>query len=131
MDSKRLKPDKFVLVAPAVWKKRKWSDILESEKIIDFDENDSTTMDYLKKYRLLGQAKPTRIFVNSNEAIIRLFSGAIGYGTLTEEVAKPHLDSGRLITLNNGAVMEAPHALVWYPRPQMPGYFRELVKSIY
>lgn len=130
MDSKVLKPEKYILVASPKWKGRKLIEILENERVIDFDESDQTSIHYLKKFSLLSKLKKPRLFANNNAAIIKLFSQGIGFGTLTQEIAKPHLDSGKLITLNGGAVMEDPLALSWYPRPEMPNYFRALVNTI-
>jgi DNA-binding transcriptional LysR family regulator len=130
MDSKRLKADKYVLVASPKWKGRRLSDILESERIIDFYEEDPTTRNYLKQFSLLGHVKRPRMFVNTNEPLILMFSHGVGYGTLTQEVAKPYLDNNDLILLNSGAVMEDALALAWYPRPHMPGYFKAILDAI-
>ncbi|OQW54666.1 MAG: hypothetical protein A4S09_05780 [Proteobacteria bacterium SG_bin7] len=130
MDSKQLKSDKYVLVASPGWKGRRLVDILESERIIDFDESDQTTLNYLKKFDLISKVKRPRLFANNNESIIKLFSRGVGFGTLTQEIAKPHFDSGALIQLNNGAVMEDHLALTWYPRPEMPEYFKSVISVI-
>lgn len=130
MDSKKMKPDRYVLVGSPKWKGRRLTDLLENERVIDFDESDQTTLNYLKKFDLVSQLKRPRLFVNNNEAIIRYFNCGIGFGTLTQEIAKPHLDAGDLVVLNGGAVMEDPLALVWYPRPEMPPYFKAIINSI-
>jgi len=130
MDSKVLKPDRYLLVACAQWKGRKLQDILENERIIDFYENDQTTKNYLGKFNLASEMKRERIFVNQNQALIQLFSNGVGYGTLTETVAAPHLASGELCLLNRGQAMEDPLALIWYPRTQKPDYFAHLLRSI-
>lgn len=130
MDSKMLKPEKYILVASPKWKGRKLADILENEKLIDFDESDQTSINYLKKFSLLSKLKRPRLFVNNNEAIIKLFSEGVGFGTLTQEIAKPYLESGKLITLNGGSVMEDPLALAWYPRPEIPNYFKDIISAI-
>lgn len=130
MDSKMLKPEKYVLVASKEWKGRRMSDILSNERIIDFYESDSTTLNYLKKFDLLSDVRRPRLFVNNNEAIIKLFCKGVGFGALTQEIAKPFLESGELITLNGGAVMEDPLALVWYPRTEMPGYLKAIIAGI-
>lgn len=130
MDSKMLKPEKYILVASPKWKGRKLLDILENERIIDFDESDQTSINYLKKFELLSKLKKQRLFANNNEAIIKLFSKGTGFGTLTQEIARPHLESDSLIVLNGGAVMEDPLALTWYPRPEMPGYLQAIVRAI-
>jgi LysR family transcriptional regulator (chromosome initiation inhibitor) len=130
MDSKMLKPDHYLLVASAKWKGRKLQEILETERVIDFYENDETTTQYLKQYDLLKLLKRSRIFVNENEALIRYFSLGIGFGTLTESVAESHIRSGRLISLNKGQTFDDPLALAWYPRRNKADYFLELIKSI-
>jgi DNA-binding transcriptional LysR family regulator len=71
-----------------------------------------------------------RLFVNNNEALINLFSGGIGFGTLTESIARPHIESGALIALNQSKTIEDQLALVWYPRPVKQQYFEEIIKSI-
>ena len=130
MQSKVLKPEKFVLVGAPIMKTRKLSEILAAEKIIDFDEEDQTSLRYLKRYSLLDKWGGQRIFANGNEAIIQLFKAGIGIGTLTLEVASPHLESGELILLNQKMLLEDPMALVWYARPQMPDYFKEIIRAI-
>ncbi len=130
MDSKMIKPDKYILVAAPKWRGRKLSDILEKERVIDFDESDPTTLNYLKKFHLISALGRERLFVNSNEAIIKMFSRGIGFGTLTQEIARPHIESGDLIALNGGLVMEDALALTWYPRPEVPGYFKAIISSI-
>jgi LysR family transcriptional regulator (chromosome initiation inhibitor) len=128
MDSKGLKPDRYLLVACGDWRGRRLQEILESERIIDFYENDETTKRYLKQFG--HQVKRERLFVNENEALIRMFARGIGYGTLTESVARPHLERGTLIALNKGQAMEDPLALVWYARTQKPDYFADIIRSI-
>jgi DNA-binding transcriptional LysR family regulator len=128
MQGKMLKPDKYILVASARWKGRRLTDILENEKVIDFGEQDRTTFNYLKEFGLAHHGP--RVFANGNEAIIKLFAAGVGFGTLTHDVAKPHLDSGALIPLNGGATMGDPLALAWYPRAEMPAYLKDIVHSI-
>jgi DNA-binding transcriptional LysR family regulator len=128
MDSKVLKPDRYLLVASHKWKGRKLHDILTEERMIDFAENDSTTMNYLKKFKLTAQR--SRLFVNENEALIHLFTQGAGYGTLTESIAEPHVKAGKLIVLNRAQALEDPLALAWYPRTHKPTYFVDLIRTI-
>lgn len=130
MVSKKLKPDKYILVGSAKWKGRHLKDLLENERVIDFNEGDQTTLNYLKKFDLVGQLKKPRLFLNNNEAIAKFFTQGVGFGTLTQEIARPYLDAGDLVVLNGGIAMEDPLALVWYPRPEMPPYFQAIVKAI-
>jgi DNA-binding transcriptional LysR family regulator len=128
MDSKILKPDRYVLVASSKWKSRRLSDIIESERMIDFYESDQTTLNYLKKFDI--NPRKDRIFANTNYALISLIKAGIGYGTLTQEVASSDVAKGDLIILNQKQVLEDPQALAWYPRREMPNYFRSLIDSI-
>ncbi len=130
MDSKMLRPDKYILVASKAWRGRRLPEILANERLIDFHEGDPTSIDYLKKHGLSEKVKQPRLFVNNNEAIIKLFCHGVGFGTLTQEVARPHLASGDLIPLNGGAFVESPLALAWYPRPEMPGYLKAVIDAI-
>ena len=130
MDSKMLKPDRYLLVASAKWQGRHLTEILETERVIDFYESDTTTYNYLNKFGYEKTKRPDRLFINENEALIRMFITGLGYGTLTEDVAKPFLENGQLIKLNRGQAYEDPLALVWYPRHEKPEYFRELIRTV-
>ena len=63
---------------------RKILEIIKTERIIDFYETDQTTFKYLRKFGLLDNARRDRLFCNNNDAIIKLFSNGVGYGTLTQ-----------------------------------------------
>jgi LysR family transcriptional regulator, chromosome initiation inhibitor len=130
MDSKMLKSDKYILVAQAAWKGRKLEDIIRNERIIDFYENDLTTLNYLKMHDLVQFVGRPRLFVNNNSALIQLLIGGVGFGTLTQEIAAPYLASGELISLNRSQTFEDPGALIWYPRHHMSLYFKEIIRSI-
>lgn len=130
MDSKLLRPDRYTLVASANWQGRPLIEILEQERIIDFYESDKTTLNYLRKFGFADTRRPDRLFVNDNNALIRMFSNGVGFGTLLEDIAKPFIESGELIKLNRGQVLEDPLALTWYPRHEKADYFYELIRSI-
>ncbi len=130
MDSKLIKPDRYLLVASASWRGRKLSEILERERVIDFYENDSTTTNYLKYFGLNKQLKRDRLFVNSNQALLQLISAGVGFGTLTDSMARPHIEAGSIIALNKAQAVDEPLALVWYPRTQKPEYFTALLSAI-
>jgi len=130
MDSKMLKPDKYLLVCSSNWKGRRLADIISNERIIDFYQSDRTTLNYLKIFNLGEKNIGKRLFANNNAALIRLFCAEIGFGTLVESIARPHLESGELIALNQSKCMEDKLALIWYPRPAKQSYFEEILKSI-
>lgn len=130
MDSKVLKPDRYLLVGGPKWQGRHLQEILENERIIDFYESDMTTLNYLRKFGLENSKRPDRLFVNENSALIRMFAAGIGFGTLTEDIAKPFIENGDLIKLNRGQVFENPLALTWYPRHEKSNYFQDIIRSI-
>jgi LysR family transcriptional regulator (chromosome initiation inhibitor) len=129
MEGKNLKPDRYLLVGSADWKGRRLGEILETERAIDYYEKDLTTNRYLEHFSLARPAR-ARIYANENEALVRLFAAGAGFGTLTESVAKPYLESGDLIVLNKGQALEDPLALAWYPRSRRMPYFDDVVKAI-
>ena len=129
MDSKVLRPDRYLLVGSPKWKERSMLEILEFERIIDFYENDTTTLNYLSKFGLEKSKRPDRLYVNENTALIRMFAAGIGFGTLTEDTAKPYIENGELIKLNRGQVFEDPLALTWYPRQEKSDYFQDIIRS--
>jgi LysR family transcriptional regulator (chromosome initiation inhibitor) len=131
MDSKLLKAEEYVLVGAPQWKRRELKEIIQKERIIDFDPEDQTSFSYLKKFKLHSHAKSQRHYVNNNESLVEMFHSGIGYGVLTREFAEPHLKSGRVSLLNSGAVFENRLALAWYPRPRPAEYFQALVDSIH
>ncbi len=130
MESKTLKPERYTLVASSKWHGRNLRDILEGERIVDFYDSDRTTLNYLQTFKLDKYNLRSRIFVNENDALIRYFIEGVGFGTLTEAVAKPHLERGDIIRLNKGQTMEEPLALIWFARSKRIPYFEELVRSV-
>ena len=130
MDSKLLRPDRYALVASKKWKGRRLSEILSKERLIDFYDTDLTSINYLKHFNLFSDLKTQRLFVNNNEGLIKLLLQGVGFGTLTYEIAKPHLENGTLMTLNAGLAMEDRLALTWYPRHEMPNYLKAIIASI-
>jgi LysR family transcriptional regulator (chromosome initiation inhibitor) len=130
LDSKMLQPEKFLLVGHPSWKGRKLNDILADETIIDFHEDDPTTEKYLSEFELLHFSTGARIFANENRALIELFCAGVGFGTLSREIAEPYISNGRLIALNSGKSMNDPAALAWFPRKEMPEYFKEIITAI-
>lgn len=130
LDSKVLKPDRYVLVGTSKWKGRRTVEIVQSERMIDFYEDDDTTIKYLTKFGLIKEARKDRVFANTNYAVISMFKAGIGYGTLTMEIAAPSIERGELMVLNQKQVLEDPQALAWYPRKEMPIYLKDIIGAI-
>ena len=130
MESKTITPEKYLLVCTNQWKKRKLHDILRTERMIDFDESDKTTLNYLKQFDLSKFSQTDRLFVNRTESLCKMFCEGYGYGVLTKEFATPFLENGDLIALNSGKTFENPLSLVWYSRPKPPQYFLGILETI-
>lgn len=130
LDSKLIKPDEYLLLGHPSWKGRDLKDILQSERLFAFHASDHTSLNYLRSFDLLRYLKRPRLFVNENLALCTLMKYGIGFGLLAKEIAEPILENDELIKLNQGRVLKDALALAWYPRPQMPPYFEEILKSL-
>jgi DNA-binding transcriptional LysR family regulator len=130
MDSKMMKPEKYLMVGSPSWKGRRFQEVVKTERLIDFDPTDNTSIQYLKNFNLVEHVRSERHFVNNNESLIGMFCNGYGYGVLTMDVARPYLERGDLIPLNSGAVFENALALAWYPRHQMPEYYQAIISAI-
>ena len=130
MQAKKLQDEKYLLVCSSHWKNRSMHDILKSETIIDFDESDQMTFNYLKKYKLLNIAQKERHFINRTCSLKKMLVEGYGYGVLTHEMAKEHLDNSQLITLNSGKIYKNTLVLAWYARPEPSKYFSEIIQAI-
>ena len=130
MEVKELKPERYVLVGSHQWKGRKLKDILEKEIIIDFNQQDRMTLDYLKHYGLYDNIRHERHYVNRTEALATLITEGLGYTVLTTEFAKRFVDEGSMIILNHNQSFLHPVSLVWYTRPDVPAYFQALLDVV-
>lgn len=130
LDSKLLKPDEYILLGHPSWKNRDLKEVIQTERMFAFHENDNTSLNYLKSFNLLRFLKRPRLFVNENLALSSLMKYGLGFGILSKEIAEPILRRDELIELNKGYSFKDPLALAWYPRSQMPTYFKDLIKSL-
>ena len=130
LDSKRIKPVEYLLVGPSKWKGRPLKEILETEKLLAYHPGDTTGLDYLRTFDLLEHFRRSRFCVSENITLIRLIEHGLGFGVLPKEIAEPLIAGNKLTPLNQGRSYKIPFALAWYPRREMPDYFREIVKMI-
>ena len=131
MDSRILKAEKYLLVGPVSWKKRSIKDIVKTETIIDFDENDNYTFEFLEKFNLSSDSKASRHFVNNTDALASMISLGAGYSVLAEDQAREFFKRHELIDLMPGKFMDLSDiCLAWYPRPEMPGYFKDILAAL-
>lgn len=130
MRYKPLKPERYVLVAAKQWQSRSLPDIIQNEKIIDFNPEDRMTFQYLKHYQLDENVRTERHFVNRTDALAELIAAEQGYGVLTKEFSEPYVEAGKLVVLNQNKMYECAAVLAWYDRPAMPKYLRALIDAI-
>ena len=130
MDSKILRPEKYKLFAASSWKRRPLLDIIQNESIIDFDLNDRMTLNYLDKYKLKQHCRKERHFANNTDALASMIAAGVGYSVLSEDYARPHVKKGELFDVSPSQFLDFKIALAWYPRPEMPDYFKALIKAL-
>lgn len=129
MEYKILRPELYVLVASPKWKKRRVQEIVRNERIIDFDEQDQISFNYLKQFNLFDDANKDRHFANRTSTLALMIENELGYGVLPLEFAKPYITNHQLIVLNAGKTYPHSLALAWFPRHQQPNYFSALIKA--
>lgn len=130
MESKLLSVEEYVLVCTKAWQDRSIEDILQNERIIDFDEEDDMTFAYLKAFNLQKNEQHDRHFVNDTRAMISMIIDGVGYGVLTKEFCNKYIRNGDLLMLNQGKPYHHTVLLAWYPRAQAPAYFQDLIDVI-
>jgi DNA-binding transcriptional LysR family regulator len=130
LESKRVRPVEYLLLATFLWKSRSLNDILETEKLLAYHPGDTTGIDYLRTFNLLERFTRSRLCANENITLIRLLELGLGFGVLPREIAEPLIDEGKLACLNQGRSHKVPFALAWYPRKEMPDYVREIIQMI-
>ena len=90
----------------------------------------TTGLDYLRTFQLQDHVKRSRFCVSENVTLIRLLELGLGVGVLPKEIAEPLIQEGKLVALNQGRTHKIPFALAWYPRKEMPDYFREIIRLV-
>lgn len=130
LDAKLLAPARHLLVGPAAWRDRELTELLASERIIDFNKHDDATFAFLREHDLQSGPRERRHLVNNPDALTALVVAGLGYSVLPEDFAAPHLANGSLVDLSSGRWLDQEMALAWYPRHQMPWYFQQLVDVI-
>lgn len=130
MDSKILKAERYCLYGPASWKRRLLPEILKTETIIDFNQSDVMTFNFLDKYKLKSTVSKERHYANNTDALISMIQAGLGYSVLTEECATPLVKSGQLVKLGPDYFYDFKIALAWYPRSEKPEYFQAIIKKL-
>ena len=130
LDSKSLEPETYIAVGPYSWKNRSFKDILSKERFIDFNVSEKFTLEYLKKYKLENLARKDGHYVNNTDALVSMITAGLGYSVLSKNFVEPYIKSKQMVDLAPGKPVKIDFALAWYPRREMPKYFKELIKLI-
>jgi len=131
LDSKVIKSNYNILVGPSSWKKRSLENILSEEILIDFYPKEENTINYFKKFNLLNYFNPKKAhYINNTDALLNLISKGLAYSVLSKSYIQDKLDDKSIINLNDNKFIEQKLALVWYPRLEMPNYFKEIISCI-
>jgi DNA-binding transcriptional LysR family regulator len=117
-------------VGPSRWKARKLEEILANERIVDFDARDEMTFAFLKKHRLEYPTHPERHLVNNTDALAMMIASGHGYSVLSQDFASSLVRSKQMVDLAPGKTLKLDFALAWYPRKEMPAYFRSIIRAI-
>jgi LysR family transcriptional regulator, chromosome initiation inhibitor len=130
MDSKLIRSEDYVFVTHSDWKSRALQEIVDSERGIDFDEQDDYTSRYLKKFRVKTPEPWPRHFVNSTDALAQMLSHGFGYSVLAEDFLEHHFNHNFLCVVAPEQRLSISWALVWYPRNPMPTLFKKFIESV-
>ncbi|MEI6079774.1 MAG: LysR family transcriptional regulator [bacterium] len=130
LDSKVLEPEIYLMVAPYSWRNRELKDIIQNERFVDFHMNDMFTLEYLKKYHLDNLAKKDGHYVNNTDALVSIIINERGYSVLSKKFVEPYIKRKELADVNDGKIIKIGFALAWYPRQEMPKYFKEIINII-
>ena len=130
MDAKKLEPEIYIMVAPYEWKNRDPEDILKNERLVDFNYGDKVTLKFLNKYGIAKLAKKEGHYVNNTDALVSLITRAHGYSVLSKRFLEPYIKTKQLVQIMPGSFSKIDFALAWYPRHEMPKYFKRLIDLI-
>ena len=130
LDSKVLEPEIYIMVGPYAWKNRDIKDILKNERLVDFNYGDKVTLGFLKKYKIEHLANKEGHYINNTDGLVSLLTIGRGYSVLSKKFVEPYIKNKQLAHLLPDKHTKIDFALAWYPRKEMPKYFRELIKQI-
>lgn len=130
MQCQQLAHEAYILVASSQWRARKLEDIIQNERIVDFDPTDQATFNYLKHYNLFDLAQHSRYFVNRTDNLAMLVAEGMAYTTLAKEFAMPYVQSEQLAMLNQGQSYNVAPILAWFDRPEPPAYFKAVLEAL-
>ena len=84
--SKKLRSERYILVGPSQWKSRSLADVIETERIVDFDPTDQMTFRLLTAHGLRELARTDRYFINNTDALASLVIEGFAYSVLSQDL---------------------------------------------
>lgn len=130
LDSKMMTTERYILVGPAAWRRRRLADILEKECPISFSDLEAPTASLLAKFKLTKKVRRDKHQTNSLDALTAMLEQGLGYAVLPAELVETLIKKGTLINLDKSVFLEENIALAWYPRNEMPAYLKDLIAAI-
>lgn len=130
LDSKVLKIEEYIMAVPIEWAHRSLKEIVKSEVLIDFDEKDRLSFQYLEDAGLLDDYQGERHFVNNTDALASMIEMGMGYSVLSREFAEPLIAAGRIGWIRGNKSHNVRFALAWYPRSLNPEYLEATIAAI-
>lgn len=127
--SSPLEPQRYFLIGPTGWKKRKLEEILSQESIVNFEPLCGTTVNLIKKYKRSLKPQPLNHTVNNIEAALSLVKSGVGFSAMPHDLIQSHLKDGSLALLSREVFLDEPLSLAWYPRREMPPYLNDLLSA--
>ncbi len=129
LDSKLLRPEEYTLVTGKQLKGTA-KEIVTNEQIVDFNPEDTHTFNFLKQHRLFALAGKERHYINNIDGLASYISSGGGYSVLSRGFISSMGWNKVLRELLPDKVMKVDAALCWYPRQEMPSYFKDLISSV-
>ena len=130
LDSKVLKPLEYVLVGSIKWRSRSLRDILTNERQIAYHPEDKTGLNYLEKFDLTKYGKKNKLYANENQIVRKMLEAELGFAILPNEIVRDLVEQKKITVFNQGKSIQVPMALAWYPRKEMPAYFKDIISTI-
>lgn len=130
LESKILTSEAYVLAVPKSWAKRALSEIVKSEILIDFNEKDRLSFNFLEKAGVLSSFAGERHYVNNTDALASMIEMGMGYSVLSKEFAEPLLANKKIARVAVEVNFNIQFALAWYPRSLNPAYFEATLAAI-
>ena len=129
-DSKKLRPEQYILVCASSWGTRKLEEVIRNERIVDFNPEDKMTLNYLEQFGLQSIRKEERHFVNNTDALARAVEMGLGYSVLSKEFAEPLIQQKRLVAFQPKKHFDYSLALAWYPRKFIPDFMKDFISAL-